>query len=268
MNPFVEPLTCHRRYTVAPRTWVPGELVTAGMMNSIRDNLNEVGMGGVSVPNAQSQDLVAMVTPTQMSFVRPAAGKVPRFHVSGTYWENVFPTAGNHDSFIGAAGMLPTVGASVPCGYHETLYNGYGNFVVLPFSGTATQQASFTMQMPRSWDLGPYHVSLLVINKSGYGGAGYWTTYAGSMYPPGGAIAWQPANGAGVAPPVVAAAMHMHQVDMGWQNQSQNPYGPTIGCALNFLVQRVAAAAEDTNQDFLYLVGARIIINTTKDSDG
>ena len=39
---FAEPLTRHRRYITAVRTWTPGELVTAGMMNTIRDLFLEI----------------------------------------------------------------------------------------------------------------------------------------------------------------------------------------------------------------------------------
>ena len=41
-NLFAEPLTRHRHYLTAVRTWTPGELVTAGMMNSIRDLFLEI----------------------------------------------------------------------------------------------------------------------------------------------------------------------------------------------------------------------------------
>jgi hypothetical protein len=44
-NPFWEPLTRNRHYAHAPRTWVPGEMVTAGMMNSIRDLFLEIEGG-------------------------------------------------------------------------------------------------------------------------------------------------------------------------------------------------------------------------------
>ena len=49
MNPWLEPLTRRRRYTVAPRTWVPGELVTAGMMNTLRDQLLEIEAGTAAI---------------------------------------------------------------------------------------------------------------------------------------------------------------------------------------------------------------------------
>jgi hypothetical protein len=44
-NPFAQPLTRHRRYVTAPRNWVPGEMVTSNMMNTIRDNLLEIEAG-------------------------------------------------------------------------------------------------------------------------------------------------------------------------------------------------------------------------------
>lgn len=44
-SPFAEPLTRKRRYVNTPRTWIPAELVTAGMMNTLRDNLFEVEAG-------------------------------------------------------------------------------------------------------------------------------------------------------------------------------------------------------------------------------
>ena len=44
-NPFAEPLTRRRHYITAVRTWTPGELVTAGMMNSIRDLFVEIESG-------------------------------------------------------------------------------------------------------------------------------------------------------------------------------------------------------------------------------
>lgn len=49
MNAWAEPLTRRRRYTTAPRTWVPGELVTAGMMNSIRDCFLDIEAGRSSI---------------------------------------------------------------------------------------------------------------------------------------------------------------------------------------------------------------------------
>ena len=41
-NLFAEPLTRYRHYITAVRTWTPGELVTAGMMNTIRDLFLEI----------------------------------------------------------------------------------------------------------------------------------------------------------------------------------------------------------------------------------
>jgi len=49
VNPWLEPLTRRRRYTVAPRTWVPGELVTAGMMNTLRDQLLQIEAGTAAI---------------------------------------------------------------------------------------------------------------------------------------------------------------------------------------------------------------------------
>jgi hypothetical protein len=49
MNPFAAPLNRRRHYTTAPRTWVPGELVTAGMMNTIRDSLIEIEAGTAAI---------------------------------------------------------------------------------------------------------------------------------------------------------------------------------------------------------------------------
>lgn len=271
MNPWAAPLERRRRYTVAPRTWVPGELVTAGMMNSIRDNLNEVGTkvdtGGVTIVGALAQDMVLMSSPNQLGYVRPVASKFPRFN--GTNWEMASPGAGQHDAFISAAGMLPTVGAGVPCGYHETVSNGYGNFIALPFSGTATQQASFTMQLPRSWDpaASQLHIQLFVFNKNGQGGNAYWTTYFGDI-PHWTTINWTPGNGAAKVEPVPGGANYIQYVDMGWQWSGNVPYPATAGQLLNFLVQRVAADAQDTHNDTLYLVGARVIITTNNGVDG
>lgn len=42
-------------YLVAPRTWIPGELVTSGMMNTLRDLFLEIEAG---TANLQKVDLV------------------------------------------------------------------------------------------------------------------------------------------------------------------------------------------------------------------
>jgi hypothetical protein len=44
---FAEPLTRRRNYITAVRTWVPGELVTASMMNTIRDLFLEIETGSI-----------------------------------------------------------------------------------------------------------------------------------------------------------------------------------------------------------------------------
>jgi hypothetical protein len=270
-SPFAEPLTRHRRYVTAVRTWVPGELVTAGMMNSIRDlffetdiALTNLKSGKITIPGQAALDFVYAGSPTQLARLPAVAAKFPRINASGTGWEFAFPTAGAHDSFIGAAGMAPTVGAGVPCGYHETVYSGYGCFTALPFSGTATQQASAIVQMPRSWDQGPFGIWIVHFNRSGAGGNVYWTIYSGCL-PNWVPINWSPANGFGTINAIPAGANYL---------QILGPYGmyasnaPSAGCVMNFLIQRVAAAGEDTNNDVVHLVGLLMAINTNRDSDG
>jgi hypothetical protein len=51
---FYEPLTRHRHYTTAPRTWTPGEVVNASMMNSIRALFVEIEAGTARIDNVWS----------------------------------------------------------------------------------------------------------------------------------------------------------------------------------------------------------------------
>lgn len=51
-NPFAAPLARARRYITTVRTWVPGELVTASMMNTIRDLFNEIETGTANLQKA------------------------------------------------------------------------------------------------------------------------------------------------------------------------------------------------------------------------
>lgn len=53
MNPFFEPLNRRRHYTNSPRTWIPGELVTASMMNGLRDLFLEIEAGTAKFTVAQ-----------------------------------------------------------------------------------------------------------------------------------------------------------------------------------------------------------------------
>lgn len=63
-GPFAEPLTRNRNYTTAPRTWVAGELVTASMMNSLRDLFLELEAGTSDTPIGLKQSFQGLTLRT------------------------------------------------------------------------------------------------------------------------------------------------------------------------------------------------------------
>jgi len=261
MNPFAAPLDRRRHYTIAPRTWVPGELVTAGMMNSIRDNLLEVGTGGVAIPGQIAKDFIYAASSTQFARLAAQMGKYPRMNFNGTAWEFGLPCVGEHDIFIPAAGMKPH--ATAPCGYHEAYETVYGSFTTLPFHPNPTGRAAFTIQMPRSWNLGGINARIAYINKNGAGGNIYWTMYCGSIQN-WTAVTWGAANGVGWIVAAPQAVHYLHITPVGLMGLSGPAYTDGV---LNFLVQRPGGDPSDTHTDYAHLIGVFLSPVTTKDVD-
>jgi hypothetical protein len=158
-----------------PATWVAGTVLAASDLNThLRDQLLVLRGGGITISGGAAKDFIYSDTTTQLGRLAAVAGKVPRFNVGGTAWEMVYPGAGLKDLFLPVASFRPKLSGG--CGALQDYLLSAGIYVsAMPFSSSATNGASMTLRLPKSWNKGTITAQPYWLNTAGGAGDVVWS---------------------------------------------------------------------------------------------
>lgn len=246
-------------FPVSART--TGTLITATIWNSdLKDNINGLYGGALSITAQSSNDFLYATTATQMGRVAAVASKYPRLNSGGTAWEMAIPTAGKHELFIPAAAMRPLTSGG--CGLHEDAVSTNA-ITGMPFDPTSSEGAYFWVMLPKAWNRGTITAKFVTFNKAG-GSGNFVLSLAGSACSNDDAIS----AALGTAQQVTDGALTAYDVQVSDATAAITIAGtPAVGDYCLFVVKRLPADAADTYGSDIYLSGIQLAITTTTEND-
>jgi hypothetical protein len=257
-------------WTTAPRTWIPGELVNAAMMNSLRDLFRSFEGGDALMKRVKLLDVngqqSALLSTTGNAAIANFGG-TPYISMDGAWWVSLgsISNIGPHDVFISARGMRPLPGyASLPLAEVYMPSTTYSYVSVIPFREASPnpggyEGAYFELAFPRNWDLGNLLWSLYFFTIAGGSGNVLWYIQAAG-FSDGESLNADMANLGSVAAPVAGAYVLTITAPVAVAPPATSAKDDCSRIA----VLRHGIAAEDTYADGAYLIGMKLTFQTNK----
>jgi hypothetical protein len=251
-------------YVTAPRTWVAGELVTAGMMNTLRDLFLEIEAGTaemnkVTLEGRSSAQLAAALSVADQAAI--AFDKdLDRLVASLNGGAFAGLTAGVHDFPIPNAAWrpLPTGG----CGWHEDA-TSTNNISGMPFDPTTSEGAYCWVRMPKCWNEGTFTFEVDTFNKAGGSGNFVFSLAA---------LAVSDDDGIATA---VGTAISVTDTALAAYDRQRSPVSAAVTAAgtpaandlVLLVLKRLPADAGDTYGSDVYMHNVTLFITTDADND-